>query len=275
MVDMVENFFEETEDDPTIWRFVDHSKFIWILQNTSLYFRRTDLMNDPYEGHPPVSYLRKNIDELQKRRERVNEKLSPDGVDGPLPPVSPDDVLAPFEHFRRSYYINCWHESELESVAMWKIYLSSGDGVAIKSNFDSLLSTIKSSADGEVSGGRMNYVDFEKSSFPHDNILRAHALKQQEYSYENEIRFSIYDPPPTKKDEHEAGDMVDYLYGEQQPGKHLCLNIEDIIDEVRISPYSPGWVDENYWENVIDKYKLDIEVSESVVTVPPKMRVQS
>jgi hypothetical protein len=61
---------------------------------------------DPYEGNPPVSYLRKNIGELQKRRERVNEKLSPDGVDGPLPPVSLDDVLAPFEHFRRSYPVD-------------------------------------------------------------------------------------------------------------------------------------------------------------------------
>lgn len=272
---MVENPFQEPEDNPTIWRFVDHSKFIWILQNTSLYFRRTDLMNDPYEGHPPVSYLRKNIDELQKRRERVNEKLSPDGVEGPLRPVSPDDVLAPFEHFRWSNYINCWHESEHESVAMWKIYLSSGDGVAIKTDFDSVFSAIKSSADGEVSGGRMNYVDFEESPFPHNNILRAHALKQQEYNYEKEIRFSIYDPPPTEKDELEPGDTVNFLYREQESGKPLSLNIEGIIDEVRISPYSPGWVDENYWEDIINKYELDIEVSESVVTVPPERRVQS
>ena len=168
---MVDDFFKETNENPTIWRCLDHSRFIWTLQNSCLYFTRTDLMNDPYEGQPPISYLKENIDLLRERRDRVNEQLSPEDVGGPLPPVSPDDVLAPFEHFRKCYYINYWHESEHESVAMWKIYLSSGDGVAMKTNFEAVFSAIESPDNIEISGGRMKYVDYESSKFPHKNIF--------------------------------------------------------------------------------------------------------
>lgn len=272
---MPENFFNVPDGDPEIWRFIDHSKFIWILQNSSLYFRRTDLMNDPYEGHPPISYLESDLENLRERRERINDKLSPDGDNAPLPPAKPDDVLAPFEHYRRCYFINCWHENKHESVAMWKVFLSSGDGVAIKTNFETVYSAIKNSDDLEINGGRMNYENYEEYDFDYSNILPAHSMKQQEYNYENEIRFSIYSPPPTEADEFEAGDTINYQYNEHDEGIPVTVKLEELIDEIRISPYSPAWVDKEYWKDVLNKYNLDIDISESIVTEAPKKRLQS
>lgn len=272
---MPENLFDVPDDNPQIWRFIDHSKFIWMLQNSSLYFRRTDLMSDPYEGHPPITYLQEELEDLRNRRESINEILSPDGVDAPLPPAQPGDVLEPFEHFRRCYYINCWHENDHESVAMWKLFLSSGNGVAIKTNFETIYSAIKDSNEFKVSGGRMNYEDYEEFDFDVSNIISAHTMKQQEYNYENEIRFSLYSPPPTEEEEHGPGDSVNYQYDNQEKGIPIELKFEELIDEVRISPYSPSWVDVEYWEDLLKKYCIDITVSESVVTVPPKNRLQS
>ena len=34
--------------------------------------------------------------------------------------------------------INCWHESDHESAAMWKLYAKDDNGIAIKTDFDSL-----------------------------------------------------------------------------------------------------------------------------------------
>lgn len=272
---MPEDFFEVPEDNPPIWRFIDHSKFIWILQNSSLYFRRTDLMNDPYEGHPPISYLEDRMEDSRSRRDRINEILPPDGGDAPLPSTKPSDVLEPFEHFRRCYYINCWHMSDHESVAMWKLYLSSGDGVAIKTNYKTVFSAIKNSGDLEIIGGRMNYEDFENEEFDYDNILPAQAMKQQEYSYENEIRYSLYSPPATENEDPDPGDPVNYQYSDQEEGIPVKINLEELIDEVRISPYSPSYVDTEYWEDILKKYSIDVDVSESLVTVPPKNRLES
>ncbi len=33
---------------------------------------------------------------------------------------------------REIHFVSCWHENETESEAMWKLYLKSGDGVAIQ-----------------------------------------------------------------------------------------------------------------------------------------------
>lgn len=231
-------------------------------------------MGDPYEGHPPIPHLEENINELRARRDRVNEELSVEGVDGPLPPVKPGDVLAPFEHFRKSVFINCWHESVHESVAMWKVFLSSGDGIALKTSFETVLSEVKAPDGVKIGGGRMNYADYEGSDFPHGNILRAHTMKQQEYSYEQEIRFSAYSPPPTEKEKYEPGDDVNVQYNKQDEGICIDMNLEDFIEEIRISPYSPAWVNKEYWQSLLEKYDLDINVSESVVTDPPEERIQ-
>jgi hypothetical protein len=44
--------FKKPENlDVRIWRYMSLAKFLWMLQRNSLYFSRSDLMGDPFEGH--------------------------------------------------------------------------------------------------------------------------------------------------------------------------------------------------------------------------------
>ena len=44
--------FEQPADPSiSVWRYMDLSKFIWMIQRNALYFCRSDLMGDPFEGH--------------------------------------------------------------------------------------------------------------------------------------------------------------------------------------------------------------------------------
>jgi hypothetical protein len=44
-------FHKPKDIDVKIWRFMSLAKFLWMLQNGALYFSRSDLMDDPFEGH--------------------------------------------------------------------------------------------------------------------------------------------------------------------------------------------------------------------------------
>jgi len=44
-------FQHPADKNISIWRYMNLSNFVWMLQNESLYFRRCDLLGGPYEGH--------------------------------------------------------------------------------------------------------------------------------------------------------------------------------------------------------------------------------
>jgi hypothetical protein len=44
------------------------------------------------------------------------------------------------------YGVNCWHENEVESVAMWKLYTHGKDVVAIQTKLSNLKSVYQRNA---------------------------------------------------------------------------------------------------------------------------------
>ena len=51
--------------DVPIWRYMDFTKFVSLLQNRGLFFPTVTQLNDPFEG----SFARGNLQELQKQVE--------------------------------------------------------------------------------------------------------------------------------------------------------------------------------------------------------------
>lgn len=114
--------FNELAEESKIWRYMDFTKFVHLLESESLFFTRADKFEDPFEG---VSSM-------------ANQSLRNEIYNGKIPPEA-FKLLDDFSKMARMYtFVNCWHLNDYEAAAMWKLYLQSNEGVAIQTNFQSL-----------------------------------------------------------------------------------------------------------------------------------------
>ena len=120
-------------------RYMNMKKYKDLLSTETLFFPRYDNLGDPYEGslgHIPIDQL---IKEQTKRWGRITTM--------PLQPKTlAREFLETFEpllyhDFLRDFtFVSCWHQSETESMPMWKMYAESG--IMIKSDLSSLKSSL-------------------------------------------------------------------------------------------------------------------------------------
>ena len=120
-------------DHVKLWRYVDLSHFLWFFINRrSLYFANVAEFDDRWEGALPAGtveglkrYFHSAIVDYGKAMgiDTSNEKLDSDAIQGFLRAMKSSQGL---------YGINCWHENDVESVAMWKLYTKGKDGVAVQ-----------------------------------------------------------------------------------------------------------------------------------------------
>src|SRR5689334_19227299 len=118
---------QPTHPDISVWRFMDLSKFVDLLQQHRLFFARVDALGDPFEGTITRRTAETAADVILRRYvEPVWKEQA-----GP-----PDKIVEAMrctmqkarEHFReKQAYVSCWHMNEHESAAMWKLYSRSGD----------------------------------------------------------------------------------------------------------------------------------------------------
>jgi len=111
-----------------------------------------------------------------------------------------------------------------ESVAMWKIYASSGAGIAVSTTFKGFKESVRNT-DIAVSGGIVHYDDHKKLNDSEDsNVIEWGACKRSCFDYEREFRGIVYGS------------------GIGPPGIAVPIDIATLIQEVFISPLSPDWV---------------------------------
>src|SRR5688500_1276653 len=116
--------FHPPEPDAWLWRYMDFTKLLWILDRKCLFFTRADRLSDAWEGSAPTP-----------NRERYRSLFS-DKIPQPFVEEYTRKISLIKEGMRRHTYINCWHENSCESAAMWKLYLQAGQGIAIRTRLD-------------------------------------------------------------------------------------------------------------------------------------------
>ena len=121
-----------------VWRYLDFTKFISLLESKCLYFCRADKFEDPLEGLRPA----------------INKDTNSPNYEG--------------IHHRKHLAVLCWHMNEVESAAMWKLYLNSNEGVAIQTTYSNLKAIFQSKRTMFYMG-RVNYIDYKKEEIPSHN----------------------------------------------------------------------------------------------------------
>jgi len=226
------------DDTQKIWRYMDFAKFISLLANEALFFPCPSRFNDPFEGHKPrseVEALSKMLQQSYNDQVAQRNKLKELRPDADLSAI--DRSLENFREIAKNGFkiatqrfgVSCWHKSEYENEAMWKMYSHLGQGIAIESTVKQLRGSLLNREHLVIDSVR--YVDFDND--PIDKGHKHYGLfqKRKSFEHEKELRATI---PLEESD-----------YGK---GAFVRCDLKELINTIHVSPF----VDE-YIKEAIDK----------------------
>ena len=240
--------FNSPRPDVVLWRYMDLIKFVSILKEQTLFFTRADKLGDPFEGAWP-NPSREALQKLFKRLTHLNHHRD----------TALQAVRNYIKMLSRFTFINCWHKSDHESAAMWKLYTKDDNGIAIKTNFDSLAKSFISSEVIHI--GKISYIDYDLADIFSDQwCFGAFLCKRKSYEHEREVRAIIQIPPTA---DEQAGDGKRIVYPQD-----ICVDLSCLIKEVIVSPYAPNWHLELI-KSVAACYKLAAPVVRSALADNP------
>lgn len=241
--------FEKPDDENIkIWRYLDFTKFVSLLDKQSLFFTRADRLPDPFEG----SYS------------KVNIELRP-VIYKDIPKDSFDNMQRQFQIFskeiRKFTIISSWHMNEYESAAMWKLYLKTHEGVAVQSTFRRLTESFHNYEEDDVFIGKVKYIDYQTEWLPEGNSFYPFLHKRKSFEHERELR-AIIQKFPTKDDKI---DLTQEIF---DVGAYIAVDLEILLEKIFVSPTAPKWFTDVV-NSIMSKYNLKKEVIQSSLTGGP------
>lgn len=262
-----------------LWRYIDFGKFVSMLLTKSLYFTKVSKFNDPFEGAIGIMDNKSSYDKSMIFALVVAQLTAPNNNNPPLPPskeitdralkivddlekgtISDEDkeivsnaqklsseLEAHRTEKRDMIYVNCWHENEFESDAMWTLYSKDiTNAVAIKTTYQKLYEALN--RDPLIDIGRVNYINFNKA-FSSNNSTQWY--KRKSFSHENEVRAVLINETRRELD-----------------GVPIDVDLDILIDSIYISPYAGNWF-VDIVKDVLKKYNLDKQVFHSDMAKQP------
>ena len=247
--------YDVPEANDKLWRYMDLSKLISLISKRELFLASASSFSDPFEGAKGVLERKKIWDnyyrlffrhalltvpgadpnryseiELEKEINRLMCELGNEGIDS-----------------RKHTFISCWHLSEYESEAMWKLYSKdTTNAVVVQTTFNRLYQSL--GRDPYISIGKVKYVDFLKHFSP---INGSFWYKQKCFEHEREVRVIAHD--------HSV---------EEKPGLYHAVDIDLLIENIYVSPYAPQWFFEVV-QSILEKYGLDKKILHSQMNAIP------
>lgn len=212
-----------------LWRYMTFEKFCWLVETSKLYHPRLDQLNDPFEGAVTDAYA----------------KLRDTGAVKPyfsMKEYEPWDIKA----IRVSSYATCWHASEHESDALWKLYASGGAGVAVVATMESIQESVDFSPHVRGILGQVEYVDFEHHDMrrrPFGTVIRSGHLKRKSFEHEKEVRGTFMVSFP---DNHLRIDdaYLNTLRSLMPRGVPAKVDLKKLVEAIVISPVAAPFVEE-------------------------------
>lgn len=246
--------YDSPEENDKLWRYMDLAKFIHLISSKELFFAAADSFDNPFEGAKGILSRKERWDSfyLDFFRKAIStaptidtNSLFPEKVD-----AEANRLLSELESSgksdRRHTFISCWHESEYESEAMWKVYsVNYKNAVAIQTTTLHLYQALGKNPN--ISIGKVKYVDYNNHFSP---INGAYWYKRKSFEFEREVRAII---------KNRKADFRGCL---------IPVDLDILIDCVYISPYAPSWFEEVV-SSVMNKYGIDKPLFHSTMKENP------
>jgi hypothetical protein len=203
------------DDHAVLWRYMDFTKFMALVERKKLWFSRADKFEDPLEGtftDAETAYFR-----------TLQFSGSPElRLWSTAPSRLPQAV-------RATMFVNCWCEGKIESMAMWETYGKGPGVVAIKSTVG-LLKEAFAAYQWNVFISRVKYIDWKDGGGWDSNALTLVSRKGLSYSHESEVRAVISGVRPSLL--ALGPDMT-------QIGQEVEVDPARLITEVIVGPREP------------------------------------
>jgi len=272
-------FEPELRDNSRLWRYMDFTKYVSMLSTRSLFFVRLDKLGDRWEGKYPkkqwtrlVEAAKQARNEIIKQWERYIKNAQKVGNERAAqkfmelknfyeshPPGYPE-----FLKYQPSWTAtNCWHEGEHESAAMWKLYLTSREGIAIESDFDRMEQSF-ANVQEDVFIGRVLYIDYDREDIPTSNMLYPLMTKRKSFEHEKEVRAVIW--RGLQGAEQILNENAKAPWND--PGELIPVNMDVLIRAVYVAPGSPEWF-VDIVKNVTHKYGFEKPIEHSRIDEDP------
>lgn len=265
-----------------IQRYMDLPKFVSLVQTRSLYLAKMAAFEDALEGGLTVDDFFKTsnapahidlaindiwpraaetADERASRLE--SSKLAQSEVterqfQTPFGSYPRDDAERLFPACREWIYVSCWHQSEHECVAMWRLYGRDKNSVCIFSTDEQLKAAVvlDSSCDSlEVE--QVKYISHINDGFS-ESPLDPFISKSKPYAFERETRVvtwnSRLDLSTSPKNE--------------KSGLLLEANLGKLIQKVVVSPHADPWF-KDIVKKLCEDARLSLDVEDSVIRMEP------
>lgn len=249
-------FYEIPEGSSILWRYMDISKFMSLLQSKSLYFARSDTFEDPYEGAKGTI---ENVSRWNSYYYGFCNHAIRSAVEQGIAPSKSDQEyeeqvnnlyhqIKTASNERNHIFISCWHENQNESEAMWKLYAKDREScIAIQTTFKRLYLAID--RDPDIHIGRVNYIDYNEKFAPFG--YEAFFCKRKSFDYEHEVRM-----------------LFNSLDLKESLGIYVPVNFDILIENIYVSPTSANWF-KDVVQDILDKYGLEKEVKKSSMLIQP------
>jgi len=252
---------EKLPDDleTPIWRYMDFTKFVSMLDQHSLFFCRPDSLDDRFEGAWGKASLAHIKNDLRQRIKDGGSVVG--GIDH-----QPMGVTTNASVFRRITAVNCWHLSPHESEAMWKLYIHSHHGVAVKSSTSKLIDAFFDDQTVLIHIGLVNYIDYDTDPIPFGNYLTPLLHKRKSFEHERELRAVAYKVEiiETENSYSQRGLTEEF----KKPGEHIRVDLSKLIASIHLAPGCPMWI-EQLVKSVLTHYDLDVPVLRSKLDEEP------
>lgn len=249
--------YQIPDNESKLWRFMDLGKFLSLIQMGSLYFARSDQFSDPFEGAKGIVNRKPEWEGFYKGFFWSAIKQAEDQLGAPTLTSlerlnKAEQLFKDFNHLneKRRYqtFINCWHENEFESEAMWQLYTSNiNEGIAIQTSYERLYESL--SRNPSIAIGRVNYIDFGTRF----SALGTNAFffKRKSFEHEREVRL-----------------VTCFRKKSDNFGVYIPVDIDMLIDNIYISPTCKKWF-ENVVSDIVLKYGINKPIKHSSLNISP------
>jgi hypothetical protein len=236
------NFIKPQGSKVKLWRYMDFTKFVNMLNKNELFFARADKLGDPFEG----SYPKENVQQRAISHQKMLEQLPSHAHS--IFKGRDKAVSTFFRNMRKLIFINSWHESQYESAAMWRLYLKSNEGIAIQSTFGRLKGCFKQGTP-DIYIGKVYYRDYLTEKISENNLFAPFTHKMKSFEHEKEVRALFMEFEVNKNG------LPNLLKPTSLNGIGVTVDLEELIANIYVAPENPKWFFELV-KSVTRKYGL-------------------